>query len=126
MGEMALPLDCHEVVRVQVGAFPLVPHHLQDLGELALPPIGCSIQRAGPAPCLGNTVELALMLKARLSQPQGHLESRRDCLQAAAHERVGLVPLLSSTVALEVWVQVSQPQRHESRRADPASCQWQH
>jgi hypothetical protein len=44
--------------------------------------------------------------------------------QIAALGRVDTAPCLGSTVELplEVWVEGSQPQGHETRRADPTSC----
>lgn len=75
--------------------------------ELSLPLTG---RRAAPAPCLGNTVELALTAKAQTSQPLG-CESKR----------AGPAPFqlqhLGSTVelALEAWVGVSGPRAGEQQ-----------
>lgn len=55
MGGREMPSP-HQCLR-QVGELAL---RLQDPGELSLPLSSCSTGRVGPAPFLGNTVELAL------------------------------------------------------------------
>lgn len=83
-----------------------------------------TLRRVGPVPCLGITVELALVERAQVSCPRGWESGS----QAVALGRMGPTAWLGSTVelALEAWVGVSWPQGHESKRTDPASCWWQH
>lgn len=54
---------------------------LTDCDTLESPPHfshEAAFERIGPVPSLGNRVELALVAKARVSQPQGHRYGRAD------------------------------------------------
>lgn len=75
----------------------------------------------GPELHQGNRVELALMAKALVKQPQREREQESwpSSSLAAAPWRVGLGRLGSTVeLALEVWEWVSWAQGHESNRAD--------
>lgn len=48
--------------------------------EPTFPTHAITLRRVCPAPRLSNTVELALMVKARVSQPQGHKGVRAGML----------------------------------------------
>lgn len=74
--------------------------------ELSLPSPAAELGRVGLVPPLGNTVELALVTKARVSQPGG-CESRTPCSQLLNIWKSGPHSLQVNRV--EAWVQVSQP-----------------
>lgn len=66
-GKLVLPLPFCEVAWAKERCFshPLsMPHHLQQKGGLSE---GHESRRAGPAPWLGNTVELALVQRVQVS-----------------------------------------------------------
>ena len=66
--------------------------------------------RVGPAPLLNNTVELTLMVKAQVSQPQGVRVGEMSCpLQAAALVRVGHTLTGQHSGAGSGGVDVSEP-----------------
>lgn len=103
--------------------------HLPESGELALgswervswpcPLKAAALRKVVPAPCMGNTVVLYLMAKSQVRQLRGCDKKAGPAPPgAAALGRVGLLPWLGSTVelvALEVWVEVSQPWWHENK-----------
>lgn len=83
--EQALPLVCREVQGCRVDALPASPCHLssqmrvRNVGWLLrhesgrprpAPSLTRALQRMDPAPCTSNSVELLLMAKAWVSQPQ--------------------------------------------------------
>jgi hypothetical protein len=71
------------------------------------------LKRVCSAPCLDNTVDLAIIAKAWVSQPITVWDP---------------MPWLASIVklVLKAWLCVSQPQGNESRRVDPVSWWWCH
>lgn len=73
------------------------------VGELFSPLAG---RRAGLAPHPGNTMELALIAKARVRWPQGCESRKAGPISDVALGRVGPMLQLGSTVehALEAWV----------------------
>jgi hypothetical protein len=71
---------------------------LQEWESLLRPSPAASLGKVGPAPCLGNTAELALIVKAWVNLPQR--ESWPNFLKPAAFVRVGTTTQLSSTVEL--------------------------
>lgn len=85
-GSLVLPLIYHKVVWVRKRCpHPSpTPHRLRQVGELTLrgweqqswPGTWLSTQESGPCTLPGNTVELILLVGARVSLPQGH-ELRR-------------------------------------------------
>lgn len=77
------PHRCQELCRADP-----VPRWRWHSGELSLPLPSCSIWESGPAPRLGNTVELVLMVKALVSQPQG-CENRRAVLVPPQLQHLG-------------------------------------
>lgn len=106
------------------GSWKAVPESM-GAGELVLAILVAVGGEVGPAHHLGNTVEPALMLKAQVRHHLGW-ESWSSPLQAGALGRVDPEPPSTGKLALEAWVQMSLPKGHESRRADPDFCQWQH
>lgn len=49
----------------------LTSPHMEQVNESALPLIGYTHRRAGPAPYLGSTLELTLLAGSQVSQPCG-------------------------------------------------------
>lgn len=73
------------------------------------PSLTAAPRKAGPAPGLGNTVELTLMVKAGVSQAGVRAAEKAQLLTGTAFGRVCPAPCLGNTVelALEGWVWVS-------------------
>lgn len=75
------------------------------------PSLTVAPRKAGPAPGLGNTVELTLMVKAGVSHAGVRAAEKAQLLPGTAFGRACPAPCLGNTVelALEVRVWVSWP-----------------
>lgn len=78
-------------------------------------------RKMGPAPCMSSTVELALMVKAGVSQIQG-CKSRKGNTAAGALKRVGSAPRIESTVELALVVSVWASSPEDMRGRAPTLC----
>lgn len=85
---------------------PSAPHHHGRQAELVQPLTGSTLRRVGPIPHLGSTVELDLVLRERVSWPEGmRVEGLAPLLVGCGTERASQGS--GGELTLVVWVRKS-------------------